>query len=429
MIEAEQAVLGSIFFEPKLINEVSAALKPEDFFEVRHRIIFEAMISVHDKHSGTTDIDELLVGEKLQSNGLLGEIGGLGYLGDLIGFSPAVDNIKRYMQIVAENATLRKYEEIKKAPDSGKDVDLKIQATIDELTKLRENLYAETGFSSVQDVSNRLIAQMEKIEPNSGYTGYATGLRDLDEATLGMQKSDLIILGARSGHGKTALALQMMHGVAESEAGKTQSLMFTLEMSNEQCLMRMLSAKAKISTQNMKSGSMSQDDWDRLALKMNDISKLSIGFNDSVESMEQLYSFCVKAQLEKPVNMVVIDYLGLLKVGQKAWSKEDGIAEITRQCKRLAKFLDCPVVLLAQVLRSVDDKADKRPMVSDLKGSGAIEADADIVLLLYRDEMYNKDTPDQGIAELNIAKFRNGEPRTLRLRFRGKYTQFGNCIE
>ena len=430
-LEAEQAVLGSIIYRNDLMSEVAAFLTFTSFYSRGHQHIFEAMLELDDENQ---PIDEVLIGDKLKSKGELEGSGGYAYLAELVDCVPSSGNVSYYAKIVQEHSLLRELihttsEIAKKSRDPDKNIGELIgeaEAKIAEIsTRSTQKSYAH-----IQSILATSFEQLEKnSKTSSDVTGLPTGFTDLDKITSGLQKSDLIILAARPSMGKTALALNLAKYVATKSDNKGAVLVFSLEMSKEQLATRMLSSEAKVDSNKLRTGNLEAEDWDKLAMATDVLSGCPVYINDTPGLTPHELSSISKQlhkETEHGVSLIVVDYLQLMRSSRPNVPREQEISEISRTMKGLAKELNIPVVALSQLNRSLESRSDKRPQLSDLRESGAIEQDADIILFIYRDEVYNEDSPDKGIAELLISKHRNGATGTVRLVFLGKYVSFGN---
>jgi replicative DNA helicase len=426
-IEAEQAVLGAIFLEPEKIEIALEKLVPSDFYSVAHRKLFEVMVSLY-MDGGTVDL--VTVTERLLAKGIMDEIGGVSYLSDLASFSPTAANIEWYMKIVKEKSILRKLK---------KTCEEIIQSTysdepIEEILNLAEKKILEISPESkgseltlVKDVLVDTYMHLEDLfYRNEEITGLPTGYIDLDRMTSGLHKTDFIIVAARPSVGKTAFALNVAQNVAKKR-GETVAI-FSLEMSTQQLVNRMLSSEGNIESKKLRTGQLSDSDWIRLTMAMGTLSSIKLYIDDTPGiTVNEIRSKCRKLKQSSGLGLIVIDYLQLIGGGSaKKENRQQEVSEISRALKALAKELDVPVIALSQLSRSVESRQDKRPMLSDLRESGSIEQDADMVAFLYRDDYYNKDSEAKNIIEIIIAKQRNGPVGTVELGFLKEYGKFVN---
>lgn len=424
--DAEKSVLGSILLDKDALYEVLEILKPEDFYNEMHKEIFSAIIELYRK---SQPVDILTVSEELKKRKSLEMVGGRAYIALLSTVVPSTSNAGEYAKIVAEKAILRKligtasdiiekgYQE---KMDSSEVLDF-AERGIFEIAQSRQT----KDFALIKDVLWENIAkidEMSKLEGN--LTGLTTGFIDLDARTSGLQKSDLIMLAARPSMGKTAFALNIAQQAAIKSKAKV--LIFSLEMSRDQLGQRMLSMESRIEMQKLKTGNLERKDWDQIHLALDTLSRTSIYIDDTpgITAME-IKNKCRRLKAEKGLDLVVIDYLQLMSFEGRAESRQQEITALSRFLKQLAREMDCPVIVLSQLSRAPEQRQDHRPILSDLRESGSIEQDADIVMFLYRDEYYNPETTDKpNICEVNIAKQRSGPTGSLELTWLGKYTRF-----
>ena len=429
--EAEQAVLGSIIYDNETINDVISILTPTSFYTPSHQHIYRAMMELVDLKQ---PIDELLLGDQLKSLNQLEEVGGYAYLATLQDSVPGSGNTGYYAKIIQEHALLRQListtsDIARKSRDP--------ESSITELLVEAEGKIAEIAtrtsdknYKHIKDVIKTSFEHLEKISENKNeITGLPSGFSDLDRMTSGFQDSDLIILAARPSMGKTAMALNIAKYAATHSEKNGAVVVFSLEMSKEQLAMRLLTSEAKIDSTRVRSGNLEQGDWDKLSMATDILSAAPIYINDS-SNLNPLELVTICKQLHKEhengVALVIVDYLQLMRSVRQNVPREQEIAEISRALKGLAKELSVPVIGLSQLNRALENRSDKRPLMADLRESGAIEQDADIIMFIYRDEVYNEDTPDPGIAEIIISKHRNGPVGNIKLVFIGKHTVFAN---
>jgi len=424
--DAEKSVLGSILLDKDALYEVLEILKPEDFYNEMHMEIYSAVIELYRK---SQPVDILTVSEELKKRKSLEMVGGRAYIALLSTVVPSTSNAGEYAKIIAEKAILRKligtasdiiekgYQE---KMDSAEVLDF-AERGIFEIAQSRQT----KDFALIKDVLWDNIAkidEMSKLEGN--ITGLTTGFIDLDARTSGMQKSDLIMLAARPSMGKTAFALNIAQQAAIK--GKAKVLIFSLEMSRDQLGQRMLSMESRIEMQKLKTGSLERKDWDQIHIALDTLSRTSIYIDDTpgITAME-IKNKCRRLKAEKGLDLVVIDYLQLMSAEGRSESRQQEITALSRFLKQLAREMDCPVIVLSQLSRAPEQRQDHRPILSDLRESGSIEQDADIVMFLYRDEYYNPETTDKpNICEVNIAKQRSGPTGSIELTWLGKYTRF-----
>lgn len=428
-IEAEQALLGAVIEDNKILNEISGILKPPSFFKPSHQHIFRAMIELDGQ-----PIDEVILGDQLRSLNQLDEAGGYAYLAELVLCVPSSVNAAYYAKIIQEHFLLR--DLISTMADIGRksrDPEQNLSELLAEAEHKIRQISVNTNQKNYSKIRNLLVKNFKKLEKisetNNDITGMPSGLIDLDRLTSGFQDSDLIVIGGRPSMGKTALALNIASYVTTREVVKGAVLIFSLEMSEEQISFRMLQSESKIDGKKIKTGNLDPEDWDKLAMSTERLSVANICINDSTNITPQDVTAITKQldnEEENGVSLVIVDYLQLMKGIKSDTPREQVIAESSRALKALAKDLGIPVIALSQLNRSLENRSDKHPQLSDLRESGAIEQDADIILFIYRDEVYNDDSPDKGIAEISISKHRNGPTGMFRLGFIGKYTKFVN---
>lgn len=427
-IEAEQSVIGSMLIDKEVIPVVMEILKPEDFYRPDNKEIYDVIIELFDK---AQPIDLITVSERLKLHGKLELVGGLEYLTNIATDVPTTANVKHYAKIVEEKSLLRK---LIKA--SSEIVDLGYSAS-EEVThimdKAEQSIFdilqkrSSQGFVPIKDVLVDTFNKLEELYNNKGHiTGIPTGFADLDFKTSGLHNSDLVLIAARPAMGKTAFALNIAQNVAV-HSGVPVAL-FSLEMSKEQLVNRMLCSEAMVDSNKMKTGQLEDNDWQKVARALGPLSEAPIFIDDTPGiSITEIRAKCRRLKLEHNLGLVVIDYLQLMQ-GSKSRSenRQQEISEISRSLKILAKEINIPVITLSQLSRAAETRTDHRPMLSDLRESGAIEQDADIVMFLYRDDYYNPDTEKKNIAEVILAKHRSGSTGTVELVWLGQYTKFAN---
>jgi replicative DNA helicase len=427
-IEAEQAVLGAIFLEPSSLTIASEMLIPEDFYRASHQKIFNVMLKLND-HGKAVDL--ITVTEDLAATKLLEDTGGVSYLSELAGSVPTAANIEYYARIVEEKSLLRRL--IRTATgiaSDGYSREDEVEMLLSEAEKSilevsqRKNVGA---FHIIKDVLVRTYDNIELMHNRVGdITGIATGFAELDRMTAGFQRNDLIIVGARPSVGKTAFALN----IAQNVATKTDEnvAIFSLEMGAEQLVMRMLCAEGNIDAQRLRTGSLTDEDWGKLTMAMGSLASTGIFIDDTPGvRISDIRSKCRRLKQEHGLGMIMIDYLQLvLGSGRSGENRQQEVSEISRSLKQLARELQVPIIALSQLSRGVEQRQDKRPMMSDIRESGSIEQDADIVAFLYRDDYYDKESENKNIIEIIIAKQRNGPTGTVQLAFVKEYNKFVN---
>lgn len=431
-IEAEQSVIGSMLMDREAITIASGQICSDDFYGKQYGILFEAMVELNDEGK---PVDLVTLQERLKEKSMPPEIYSLEYIKDVMSAVPTSANIKHYANIVAEKSVLRKLirvnEEIANtcyAQNESLETILETsEKNIFDIIQRRNN----SDFVPIRQVVMNAMNMIEEASKNKGaVTGIATGFLDLDYKTAGMQPSDLILVAARPSMGKTAFVLNIAQHVAFHDNNSVA--VFSLEMSKEQLVNRLLSLESKVNSQAIRTGNMKDDEWERLIESADVIGKSKLIIDDTPGiSIGELRSKCRKFKLEYDIQMIIIDYLQLMSGSGsgKSESRQQEISEISRSLKALARELHVPVIALSQLSRAVEQRPDHRPMLSDLRESGAIEQDADVVMFIYRDDYYNKDTELKNVAEIIIAKQRNGAIGTINLAWLPDYTQFANLAK
>jgi replicative DNA helicase len=426
-VEAEQSVLGSMLLEKEVISTITEILKCEDFYREDHREIFEAIMDLIDR---AEPVDLITVSEQLKLRGTLENVGGLDYLANIASSVPTTANAKHYAKIVEEKSILRNLiRTSSEIVNMGFEASEEVSYVIDRAEKgifdilQKRNLQ---GFAHIKDILVDTFSKLEELYNNKGHiTGIPTGFADLDFKTAGLQNSDLILIAARPAMGKTAFALNIAQYAAVH--AHVPVAIFNLEMSKEQLVNRMLSNEAMVDSQKMRTGKLEDDDWQKMAKALGPLSGAPIYIDDTAgTNIMEIRAKSRRLKLEKNIGLIVIDYLQLMQGRGKNENRQQEISEISRSLKILAKELNVPIVTLSQLSRGPESRADHRPMLSDLRESGAIEQDADIVMFLYRDDYYNPDTDKKNIAEVIIAKQRSGSTGTIELIWLGQYTKFAN---
>lgn len=426
-VEAEQSVLGSILLDKDAMISVSETLTPEDFYKEAHRVIYECMLKLYNNQS---EIDLITLADELRDQGYLDDIGGIAYITSLSTIVPTTSNIKYYINIVKEKSISRQL--ISAANDIinlGYDSSTKVEDVLENAEKKIFDISQErttNDFQPINQVLTETLSMLEKLyEEKSDVTGLTTGFRDLNKKINGLQRSDLLLIAARPAMGKTAFALNLVQNAALK--GDASVAVFSLEMSKEQLVQRMVAAQSSVELKKIKTGTLAANDWPRITDGMAVLSGAKIHIDDTPGiKISELRSKCRKLKIEKGLDLVLIDYLQLMEGEGHNESRQQEIAKISRSLKILAKELDCPVVALSQLSRAPEQRADHRPMLSDLRESGSIEQDADIVMFLYRDEYYNPDTERKNIGEVIVAKNRHGETGTVELVWFGEIQKFAD---
>lgn len=427
-IEAEQAILGCMLTDKDAVISAIEVLKEESFYREDNRAIFSAILSLYSRNE---PVDIITVKAELVEEGNFERVGGLEYLAELPERVPTTANVEKYIKIVDEKATLRSLiqtsnELISLGYDESEDVDNIMDMAEKKVFDLSQKKSAK-GYSALKDVLVGSFAELEKLYNQKGnVTGITTGFIDLDNKTAGLHNSDLIIIAARPAMGKSAFAINLATNAAVK--AHVPAVIFNLEMSKEQVGNRILCSEAMVDSNKIRTGQIEDEDWMKLATTLGELSEAPIYIDDTPGiSIMEIRAKCRKLKLEKNIGLIVIDYLQLIQgTGKKNTSREQEISEISRSLKILAKELNVPVIALSQLSRTAERRDDKRPMLSDLRESGAIEQDADIVIFLYRDDYYNEDTEKKNVAEVILAKHRGGSTGTVELAWMPSYTKFAN---
>lgn len=429
-IEAERSVLGGLMVDPSVFDAVCEVVSEGDFYTSSHKKVFAAMLHLSEQDQ---PIDVITVSEELQRREVLDAVGGLAYLADLASNVAGSANVGAYARIVRERSTLRQLivaaGDISQASYSPGELgsDELLQLAEKRLLEIAEDRPKEGGFEGVNSLLKSTVSKIDKLfRSDSDLTGISTGLTDLDERTAGWQPGELIILAARPSMGKTALALNFIESALMTQQKPT--LIFSMEMPSDSLVMRMLSSLGRIDQGRIRNGKLLEDDWPKLEAAARKLKDKLLFIDDTPGLTPNDVRARVKRIVREHGNpgVIMLDYLQLMHVAGNSEGRTQEISEISRSLKALAKEYDCPVIALSQLNRSVESRPNKRPMNSDLRESGAIEQDADVILFIYRDEYYNEESPDKGIAELIIGKQRNGEIGTCRAAFVGKFTRFEN---
>ncbi|WP_223702761.1 replicative DNA helicase [Sutcliffiella deserti] len=428
-IDAEQAVLGAIFLEPSALTMAAELVLPDDFYRASHQKIFDCMLTLSDRGE---PVDLVTVTSELANQKVLEEVGGVSYLSDLAGSVPTAANIEYYAKIVEEKSILRRL--IRTATSIAQDGysrEDEVAGLLNEAEKqiLEVSQRKNSGvFQNIKDVLVKTYDNIETLHNRKGeVTGIETGFTELDRMTAGFQRNDLIIIAARPSVGKTAFALNIAQNVATKSSENVA--IFSLEMGAEQLVMRMLCAEGNINAQNLRTGQLTADDWSKLTMAMGSLSNAGIYIDDTPGiRVSDIRSKCRRLKQESGIGMILIDYLQLIAGSGRGGgeNRQQEVSEISRSLKALARELEVPVIALSQLSRGVESRQDKRPMMSDIRESGSIEQDADIVGFLYRDDYYDKESENKNIIEIILAKQRNGPVGTVSLAFVKEYNKFVN---
>ncbi|MFT3806433.1 replicative DNA helicase [Arenimonas sp.] len=429
-VEAEQAVLGGLMLAPDSLDRVGDLLVEGDFYRRDHRLIYRAIRELSEKNR---PFDAVTLGEWFEANSLSEQIGGTGYLIELASTTPSAANIRAYAEIVREKAVLRQLIDAGTEivndgfQPEGREVQEVLSAAEMKVFKIAEQgRRGRADFVPLREAMKDAFQLLQERYENQGaVTGLPTGFHDFDEMTAGLQNSDLIILAARPAMGKTTLALN----IAEYGAIKTKKAVavYSMEMSASQLAFRLISSIGRVNATRLRTGQLEDEDWSRVNMAIRMLSDVKIFIDDTPAlSPDVLRSKARRIKREHDLGLIVIDYLQLMQVPGTGENRATEISEISRSLKALAKELNVPVIALSQLNRGLESRTDKRPVMADLRESGAIEQDADIIVFIYRDEYYNKESPDKGLAEVIIGKQRNGPTGMVKLKFFGEYTRFDN---
>lgn len=433
-IEAEQSVLGALLLSPEAWDRIAGKLEEHSFYRRDHQIIFRAIKALAERDEPR---DIITVVQWIEDNRLIESIGGKGaYVVELASTTPSAANILAYAEIVADKATLRALADAGTGiatdayrPD-GRETSELLASAEQAVFRIAEG--QDRGRNDVVDVnvalSQAFRVLQDRYEAGGNITGVPTGYEEFDDITAGLQPTDLIILAARPSMGKTSLAMGMAEYAAL--AAKKAVAVFSMEMSANQLALRLISSVGRVNSQRLRTGQLEDEDWNKVTAAVSRIKDAKIFIDDTPAlTPEQLRSRARRLKREHNLGLIVVDYLQLMHVPGKSESRTNEITEISRSLKAVAKELNVPVIALSQLNRSLETRADKRPIMADLRESGAIEQDADVVAFIYRDEYYNKESADKGLAEVIIAKQRNGPTGTVKLRFDGAYTAFANLSQ
>ena len=426
-LEAEQSVIGSMIVDKDAILTASEILHKDDFYHQQYGVLFEAIVELYNDRQ---PVDLVTLQNKVKEKDVPGEVASLEYIGDLVAAVPLTVNVEAYANIVKDKALLRQIirvnQELENECYAGKE---DVGSILEKTEKVVFDLVQNRGVSDYVPIKEVVMNAINKIEQASrqkgSVTGIPTGFLDLDYQTAGLQPSDLVLIAARPSMGKTAFVLNIAQYIAFHE--NLCAAIFSLEMSKEQLVNRLFSLESRVDAQKLRTGNLQESEWEKLIEGAGIIgnSKLIIDDTPGI-SISELRSKCRKYKLEHDLKIVIIDYLQLMTGSGRSESRQQEISEISRSLKALARELNVPVVALSQLSRAVEQRPDHRPMLSDLRESGAIEQDADVVMFIYRDDYYNKDTELKNISEIIVAKQRNGPIGTIQLAWLPEYTKFGN---
>ena len=426
-IDAEQAVLGSMLTDKDAVNAAIETLKEDAFYREDNRAIYQAIVNLYSK---SEPIDIITLKDELESMDKFEQVGGFEYLASLPDKVPTTANEQKYIKIVEEKSILRNLiktanEIIELGYDPAEDVEDIMDGAEKKIFDIMQSKN-QKGYTPIKDVLVESFTKLEELYNRKQHiTGVPTGFSELDYKTAGLHGSELILVAARPAMGKTAFALNLATNAALR--GNAPVAIFSLEMSKDQLVNRILCSEAMVDSNKVRTGKLGEDDWVKLAGAIGPLSEAEMYIDDTPGiSVMEIRTKCRKLKMEKNIGLVVIDYLQLVQGNKRTASREQEISEISRSLKILAKEINVPVIALSQLSRAVEQRPDHRPMLSDLRESGAIEQDADIVMFLYRDDYYNKESEKKDIAEVIIAKQRGGQTGTVELLWMGQYTKFVN---
>ncbi|MBN1474076.1 MAG: replicative DNA helicase [Syntrophaceae bacterium] len=428
-IEAEQSILGGILLENSAINSALEFISKNDFYSEAHRKIFSVIVELSEKNE---PVDIITLSNALKDKNMLDSVGGSAYIASLVDNVPSAANVANYAKIVKEKAILRGLigsatDIINSCYGAGSDVDEVLDKAEHSIFEISENKVRPSFFPIREIVKDSFRSIEELFTRKDLITGVPTGFEKIDDLTSGLQKSELIIIAGRPSMGKTAFALNIAQYAALE--GQTPAAIFSLEMSKEQLAFRLLASDAKVDSQRLRKGFLGEMDWPKLTTAAGRLSDAPIFIDDTAAiTVLEMKAKSRRLKADQGLGLIIVDYIQLMRSGSYRESREQEISEISRSLKALAKELNVPVVALSQLNRKVEDRTNRRPQMADLRESGAIEQDADVIAFIYRDEVYNKsdDNPEKGIAEIIIAKQRNGPTGTVKLAFLEKFTAFEN---
>jgi replicative DNA helicase len=424
-LDAEQSVLGGMLLSKDAIADVVEVIKGHDFYKPAHETIFQAILDVYAKGEPA---DPITIAAELTKRGEINKVGGASYLHTLVQTVPTAANAEYYAEIVHERAVLRRLVEAGTritqmgyaADDDVDEIVNRAQAEIYAVTEQRTS----EDYLPLGDIMEGALDEIEAIGSRTGeMTGVPTGFTDLDSLTNGLHPGQMIVIAARPAMGKSTLALDFAR--AASIKNNLASVIFSLEMGRNEIAMRLLSAEARVALHHMRSGTMTDEDWTRLARRMPEVSAAPLYIDDSPNlSMMEIRAKCRRLKQRNDIKLVIIDYLQLMQSGKRSESRQQEVSDMSRNLKLLAKELEVPVIALSQLNRGPEQRTDKKPQVSDLRESGSIEQDADMVILLHREDAYEKESPRAGEADIIVGKHRNGPTATITVAFQGHYSRF-----
>lgn len=426
-IEAEQSVIGSMIIDKASIAQAVEVLKSEDFYRDSHMVIYAAILELFQRD---IPIDLVTLVEHLKASDRLEAAGGITYITQISDSVPTTAHLQSYIKIVEEKSMLRKLirastEIIENCYEKQHEVEGVLDSAEKKIFDIAEKR-STNDFESISAILERGFAEIERLFNNKGqFTGVPSGFRDLDAKTSGFQKGDMVLVAARPSMGKTTFSLNLCEHAA-LKCGKSV-VIFSLEMSKEQLAYKLLCSQANVDFQKLRTGNLDDKDWENIARASGPLAAAKMYIDDTAGvTVMEMRSKCRRIKMEYGIDLIMIDYLQLMSGSSGSDNRQQEVSEISRSIKALAKEMQCPVIALSQLSRAPEQRADHRPMLSDLRESGSIEQDADVVMFLYRDEYYNKETEDRNIGEVIIAKQRNGPVGTVKLAWLGQFSKFGN---
>lgn len=426
---AERSVIGSMLMDRDAISEVNGILDKEDFYNTQFGILYEAIVNLFNEGK---PVDEVILGEKLREMGAPDEISDLSYISEIYSSVPTAAFVKDYAAIVKDKSFSRKLIKLadnvlKRSYEGSEQVDKIMESTETEMFQLMQKRTGATDFVPIRNILVNVIGEIEAATKNKGkINGLRTGFTDLDNMLTGLHGGELILIAARPAMGKTAFVLNIAHHVAMKE--NVPVVLFSLEMSREQLVTRLVAVDSMVEAKKLKTGELNDMDWTKIIETADNMATAGVFIDDNSSiNMAQLRSKCRKLKMTEGIGLIIIDYLQLMSSSGKVESRQLFISEVSRSLKSLARELNVPVIALSQLNRAVDSRPDHRPVLADLRESGAIEQDADVVMFIYRDDYYNPDTTEKpGVAEIIIAKQRNGSTGPVDLAWISRYTKFAN---
>jgi replicative DNA helicase len=431
-LDAEQSVLGAMLETPDAIANVIEILGPGDFYKPTHTEIYEGILALHNRHQ---PIDAVTIVDELNRRGSLESVGGRPYIFGLLEAYPSASSAARYARIVEELALLRR---LISAGNEVQEIGFSMPSDVAEAVDSAEGIIYEVGNRRLREEIHELKAllgenfnQIEDLyERGEHITGVSSGFQDLDDITAGFQKNNLIIIAARPAMGKSSLLNDFALAASLKRTDPVPSVIFTLEMSRHEVVKRFLASEAKVDSQRLSRGTLQEQDWGKLSGAMGRLAEAPIFIDDSANiSLMEIRAKCRRLKAKHGLGLIIVDYLQLMQSPRRSENRQQEVSEISRNLKILARELEVPVLCASQLNRGVEMRADKRPLLGDLRESGSIEQDADLVMFLYRDEVYNRDSEARGEAELIVAKHRNGPTDTVKLAFMNQYTKFASLAK